>query len=353
MEGQVHLAELENAFKHQLGRDLPAGLKARLRTSRGLLASGSLRASPEKFSESARLLAALDPERPETVNAAFEALNAVVGATSATEIDPVFRVGGWVRDLPDPRDQMYSAPLAVLKSLPSSVDLRAHLPPPYDQGRIGSCSANAVAAAVQFARRHAGQAPDFSPSRLFIYYFERAIENRVLLDSGASLRDGMKSIAKQGACAEATWPYDDTPADQSTHLFPNGSPAVQAPSATAMGEARTHVAISYWSLAQSPSQLKSCLAEGFPFVFGFLIYRSFFDAAGAPRATVPIPSQSEDFIGAHAVTAVGYDDASATFLIRNSWGPNRQDHGHFHMPYAYLIDSQLAADFWTVRALTG
>ena len=47
----------------------------------------------------------------------------------------------------------------------------------------------------------------FIPSRLFIYYNERVIEGTVNTDSGAMLRDGIKTVAKQGACPEPMWPY--------------------------------------------------------------------------------------------------------------------------------------------------
>lgn len=106
---------------------------------------------------------------------------------------------GWVRDLPDPRDHVYSAPLATLQALPQSVDLQPTFPI-YDQGRIGSCTANALAGAVQYDRLKNGQSPDFVPSRLFIYYNERVIEGDPGNDGGAQLRDGIKSLQQQGAC---------------------------------------------------------------------------------------------------------------------------------------------------------
>ena len=83
---------------------------------------------------------------------------------------------GWVRDLPDPRDHRYSAPLGVLLALPASVDLAPKFPV-YDQGKIGSCTANALAAAVQFDREKSGQTPDFVPSRLF-HLLQRANHRR-------------------------------------------------------------------------------------------------------------------------------------------------------------------------------
>ena len=70
---------------------------------------------------------------------------------------------GWVRDLPDPRDHMFSAPLTVLKTLPAAIDLKPQFAI-YDQGRIGSCTANALAGAIQFDRLKSHQAPDFVPS---------------------------------------------------------------------------------------------------------------------------------------------------------------------------------------------
>src|SRR2546430_11530119 len=48
---------------------------------------------------------------------------------------------------------------------------------------------------------------DFVPSRLFIYYNERKIEGTVPSDSGAMIRDGIKSVASDGVCPEPEWPY--------------------------------------------------------------------------------------------------------------------------------------------------
>ncbi len=47
----------------------------------------------------------------------------------------------------------------------------------------------------------------FTPSRLFIYYNERDMEGTVNSDSGAQLRDGMKSVGSLGVCPEDMWPY--------------------------------------------------------------------------------------------------------------------------------------------------
>src|SRR5581483_9228194 len=105
------------------------------------------------------------------------------------------------------RDFLCSAPESVLTALPKKVDLRPKMPPVYDQGHLGSCTANAIAAAFEFDQTQEKQ-PDFMPSRLFIYYNERASEGTTGTDSGAMLRDGIKSVAKIGVCDEQIWPYE-------------------------------------------------------------------------------------------------------------------------------------------------
>jgi C1A family cysteine protease len=58
-------------------------------------------------------------------------------------------------------------------------------------------------------------------------------------------------------------------------------------------------------------------------------------------------------LGGHAVLAVGYDDNAQRFIVRNSWGRRWGIAGYFTMPYAYLADDNLAADFWTIRVTSG
>jgi len=96
---------------------------------------------------------------------------------------------GWVPDLPDQRDRMYRAPARMAGALPRSVDLRPGCPLVYDQGQLGSCTANAIAAALQFDQIKQGASDVFAPSRLFIYYNERVIEHDVPMDNGAQIRE--------------------------------------------------------------------------------------------------------------------------------------------------------------------
>src|SRR6202035_4840424 len=123
---------------------------------------------------------------------------------------------GWGRDPPGDRDFVYGAPLVRFpQGLPPSIDLRSECPPVYDQGQLGSCTGNGIAGAIEFDQRKQKN-KQFTPSRLFIYYNERVIEGTVSQDSGAQVRDGIKSVATIGAPPEKDWPYNikefaDTP----------------------------------------------------------------------------------------------------------------------------------------------
>jgi C1A family cysteine protease len=245
---------------------------------------------------------------------------------------------GWTPDYPDHRDYMYAAPMEVLKKLPTRVDLRLQCPSVYDQGDLGSCTANAIAAAMEFDRKKQNLS-DFVPSRLFIYYNERAMEGTINSDSGAQIRDGIKCAAKLGACPENEWSYDI-------------SKFAMRPPSGCFQDALKDRAVLYKRLVQNLNQFKGCIASGYPFIFGFSVYDSFESQEVAQTGIVTMPQSSEKLVGGHAVLAVGYDDGQQRFMVRNSWGPKWGMEGHFSMPYAYLTDNNLSDDFWTIRMVT-
>ena len=95
--------------------------------------------------------------------------------------------------------------------------------------------------------------------------------------------------------------------------------------------------------------MKSCLAEGYPFVFGFTVYESFESEAVAKSGKLNMPKKGEAQVGGHAVMAVGYSDSSKRFIVRNSWGTSWGLNGYFTMPFDYLLNENLSDDFWTIR----
>ena len=247
---------------------------------------------------------------------------------------------GWVRDLPDHRDQSFAAVRATTGPMPLAVDLRDHCPDVYDQGELGSCTANAIAGAIEYDEIRAGEAPHWTPSRLFIYFNERLLEGTENADSGAQLRDGIKVIVREGVVPETDWTYD-------VARF-----AEHPPQRLYRAALKGRIS-SYGRIPQSLVQLKSCLAEGFPFVFGFSVFESMETDEVARDGLIPLPSPDDSLLGGHAVCCVGYDDRHQYFIIRNSWGSGWGDKGYGFMPYSYMVDAGLAADFWTVRSAPG
>jgi C1A family cysteine protease len=266
---------------------------------------------------------------------------------------------GWIRDLPTLAVQKYVAPLGIKGALPEKVDLRGTMPPVYTQGELGSCTANAIAAVVQYVRRRDGRTPDFTPSRLFIYYNGRVIENSVATDSGLQIRDGIRVVETLGVCPEQQWPYDATKADPDDGKFPKDSRAVVKPPAVIYKDAYPYRTVVANSVEPRIDQLRGCLAEEYPFIFGFTVYPSFFDSSGRPRTDIPLPATLDIPKSGHAAVAVGYDNRSRTFICRNSWGERDatgqevHDGGHFYLPYDYLTNEGLVADIWMIRSVFG
>jgi len=246
---------------------------------------------------------------------------------------------GWLRDLPDPRDTFLAMPSpAVAAGFPSSVDLRGQFPAVYDQGQLGSCTANALAGAIEYQLAREKLDSVFTPSRLFIYYYERAERGTIPFDSGASIREGVQAISTQGYPPESVWPYDP-------------SQFAVTPDAEAQAAATGHKLFQAFCLQQNLDHIRSSLADQEPVVFGMTVFESFESPAVAASGDVPLPTPAEATIGGHAMLIVGYDDASSSFWVRNSWGESWGIAGYCRIPYAYLTNAQLAADFWTLRTL--
>lgn len=241
---------------------------------------------------------------------------------------------GWRPDTPDQRDHRFAlARAAAPVELPAVVDLRWAMPPVRDQGNLGSCTGVAIAAAIEYAltleRRR------ITPSPLFIYYAERFLENSVAVDAGAEIRSGIKACSKIGVCTETAWPYD---------------PArfAELPPEPARSEAAAHRVITYMRVPPSLHLLRAALVKRLPVVIGFAVYESFESNAVALSGHAPMPGPGEAMLGGHAVLLVGYDMPNGRWILRNSWGTDWGDKGYFTLPLPYLLNTDLADDFWAI-----
>ena len=236
-------------------------------------------------------------------------------------------------DVEDTRDHRYEPPAI---ELPPSVDLSAYCGEIYDQGMTHTCSAHAVSSAITWLGNLAN-APIAPPSRLFIYYNARAYLNEQGSDCGATMRDAIKSIVRNGSCPESDWPFDTT--QITTKPPPN-----------CYGNVTEH-ALSYRRIVGGFDHLKTCLAEGFPFVFAIEAYIETFTAAANNGGVLPMPAAGNTDLGGHAVVAIGYTAGSIKAL--NSLGPSFGDKGFFYIPLEYFVNGEkpLTRDFWTIRSL--
>jgi C1A family cysteine protease len=251
---------------------------------------------------------------------------------------------GWRPDLPDHRDHLFGVEVAPAK-LPRKVDLRdsGFMPPIYDQGQLGSCTANAAARLVEFDESKQGQPDVSTPSRLFIYYYERVLEGTVNEDSGAELRDAAKVLAKQGVPDESEWPYEidrftvDPPDKIDRHAYKRR-------------------AVAYRRVLPGRGRLRAAIAKGFPVMFGFSVPESFesADMASGRDTLLRLPEPGEQIMGGHAVTVVGYDFTKTPrrCIIANSWGTGWGRDGYYEMESDWFDHSELASDFWVIERIS-
>lgn len=218
------------------------------------------------------------------------------------------------------------------------VDLRRRCPPVYRQEGLDSCTANAVAAAVEFElMRERGKRVIF-PSRLFLFYNTRAIEGTTRRNTGTSVRNAIKSVARQGVCPESLWPYVEK---NFNHKPPR----------ECYEKATKYRAVEYRRVRRNIDDFRTCLASGYPFVFGFTAYDLFRDVVWE-SGRLEIPGPHEGMLGKHAVMAVGYEHDRRRLTVRNSWGPGYGLKGYFTMPYEYLEREDYSSDFWTIRVVS-
>jgi C1A family cysteine protease len=269
---------------------------------------------------------------------------------------------GWLPDYPDFRD--YTPEHATIspmlkkiglqgkrkKALPAAVDLREFCSAIEDQGELGSCTAQAGGAMVEyFARRAMLRYSDVS--RLFLYKVTRNLM-RQKGDTGAFIRTTMGAMVLFGVPPEIYWPYAEKDFDKE-------------PPAFCYSFAQNYQAITYYRLDAAGTSkedvlqaIKANLASGLPAMFGFTVFNSIYQAG--TTGLIPYPTPVEKILGGHAVMAAGYDDkmeiantnpngpvCKGAFLIRNSWGTGWGQEGYGWLPYEYALQG-LAIDWWSI-----
>jgi C1A family cysteine protease len=226
-----------------------------------------------------------------------------------------------------------SAPQA---DLPPAIDLRPLGPPAYNQGQMGSSVAQPLAAAIQFDQMRRNE-PPFLPSRLFIYYNARRFAGDTSGDTGARLADAVRSVVELGVCPEDLWSYE---LDLLTAEPPEQCYAVAA----------EHRFPGVVQIVSSLENVKRCLTDSIPVVFGLTVHNSFLNSDVSETGRVPLPGPDDPLIGGHAMLLVGYDDSQREFVVRNSWGRDWGVDGHCFIPYEYVLGADGSqTEFWALN----
>lgn len=233
----------------------------------------------------------------------------------------------------------------------------------YDQGQLGSCTAQGWTFAYVFNMGKQGETY-VDMSRLAFYNCERQLLGSVESDSGAQISTGADTIKKFGICLESMCPYDVT-------KF--ADPLSQE----CMDNMKLHIGVEATRVKKTIKDLKQCLIDGYPFVFGFKVYESFMQTG--PDGIVKMPDvNKEKLLGGHCVVCVGFKKINGKdyFVIRNSWGCNGVpsgiynppvsptasstkgwgDDGHCYMDFDFMMEkdglfglNKMCSDFWVLK----
>lgn len=246
---------------------------------------------------------------------------------------------------PDPPKLAHEKPdwlldASTLKVAPPSFSLRELVLDVLNQGRLGSCAANATLQAIRM--RHVAQdVPDpMLGSRLMLYYLCRAAGHTTNFDSGTYLRLCFEMLNKFGFCPEEIWPYDDT--DTGSPF----DPFRRMPRTQAFHDAfDLHAPTVYRRVITSGNallgDLKRAIASGYPVPFGCDVSDAFTRGNFNPKSPLPPPTTSA---GGHAMCFVGYN--GDVFEVLNSWSTNFADDGYCWFSPEYVMTTR---DQWIVE----
>lgn len=195
---------------------------------------------------------------------------------------------------------------------------RLGVPTDYDQGQASSCGPNALAECAEFLTGK-------KLSRLFVYYWTRAMEGDPDADDGIEIPDLVDIGASMGMPLETSWPYDLTKLET-------------APPMSALVEALAHRVTSQKVIADLDHLMYSIAVEQRPVLLGFNVPQSMEDGTGGSTATtgiVNVPSATDPSIGGHAVTAFSYDKDRRAVQCTCHYGSGFGDGGTIWLGYEH------------------
>lgn len=251
--------------------------------------------------------------------------------------DMVVMLGGYQRATqPTPAVEMVTDRTA--QNVPPQVDLRPFCTRVEDQGKLGSCTANAVVGAVEVQRKKLNMDPS-DLSRLFVYYNTRRLKGTIDTDSGATTPEAIAAFVAYGAPRADLWPYDlDRWKDE--------------PPKEVYEDAARNDALQYACISKGAGVL-GALAAGFPVVLGIDLPLLTYQIAGFTGAFPPLSDAAWNtpYVGGHAMLIVGYDLLRKHYVVRNSFGPRWGQDGYALMPFDLVDRGSQDNDLWVIGRL--
>lgn len=220
---------------------------------------------------------------------------------------------GWRRQEPDERDRPLDLPRS--NAWPRVLSLRKLCPPVHFHARMGSCTEQALAFAYQFDRlkkKKAGEQREEDSKEI-------ETDPSILIPSSLSSPNTEHEASSNFRTSLRAMKLEDSK--------------------------RLH--LEYKILEQNWDAMKSCLQSHRPFVFGFDVFESFEGKQVSDTGVVSVPKEGEKMLGGYAVVAVGYDENKGMIEVCDLWG----EKGYFFMPKAYVLNPDLASDFWVVETV--
>ena len=249
------------------------------------------------------------------------------------------------KDIRRPTDARVMSSMLPIKLIDVPPEFSLYKEPIRDQDGVGLCFAFATARSfgVTF-RGQTSQETVFSPQ--FIGTVTRNMEGSLDQDNGATLGDSFECLEKYGVVPDSEMPFDPA------RIF-------TMPSDTIMTDALKFQSLNRFRLPINVMLIKQTIVSGYAPSFGTDVYESFMKVG--PDGKLPVPkTQTEEFLGRHALVWTAYDDtiqnldgSLGAMLVTNSWGPGWGNQtagleGTCWMPYTYVMKPGMLSDLQVV-----
>lgn len=229
-------------------------------------------------------------------------------------------------------------------TIQQKIDFRQNLGPVWQQKGLKACTACVLCDALAWTHYglDLGRKPYPSFSPLFLYYNARQLQKKVSVNASLDMETTIQALQSFGVCLDRDWPFEP-------RRF-----AVK-PEPEVYQKAKQIQKIKTRNLPHDKAQLIDTLQQGQLFYLGLRLFPSnfyqFTFGETVKTARVKPPAPGENHCSNHAVLVVGYHEKKREFIIRNSFGKNWGDQGHFFLDESYLLDPKKTFGIQTLELI--